>query len=39
MLFVIKLEDISYEPRLTIFKMDIMRAMGIKETRRPKRTY
>lgn len=32
-------EDITYEPRLATFEMDIMRAMGITETRRPKRTY
>jgi large subunit ribosomal protein L24 len=32
-------EDITYEPRLATFEMDVMRALGIEETRRPKRTY
>ena len=32
-------EDITYEPRLATFEMDIMRSMGITETRRPQRTY
>lgn len=32
-------EDITYEPRLATFEMDIMRAMDIQEPRRPGKTY
>ena len=32
-------EEITFEPKLATFDMDIMEAMGIKETRTPARTY
>ncbi|CAB4067049.1 RP-L24 [Lepeophtheirus salmonis] len=32
-------EEISFEPKLATFDMDIMESMGIKEERIPKRTY
>jgi len=31
--------NITYEPRLATFEMDIMQEMGIKETRIPKKTW
>nr|ACO14687.1 Probable 39S ribosomal protein L24, mitochondrial precursor [Caligus clemensi] len=32
-------EEITFEPKLATFDMDVMEAMGIKESRIPKRTY
>jgi len=32
-------EDITYEPKLATFEMDIMAAMNIQETRKPRKTY
>jgi len=32
-------EEITYEPSLATFEMDVMQAMGIKETRIPKKTW
>jgi L-asparaginase II len=32
-------EEITYEPKLATFDMDIMESMGIKEDRIPKKTY
>eukprot|EP00088_Acartia_fossae_P050749 TRINITY_DN568_c0_g1_i1.p1 TRINITY_DN568_c0_g1~~TRINITY_DN568_c0_g1_i1.p1 ORF type:complete len:267 (-),score=27.01 TRINITY_DN568_c0_g1_i1:101-901(-) len=32
-------EDVTYEPKLATFEMDIMDQMGIKETRIPKKTW
>ena len=31
--------DITYEPKLATFEMDIMQEMGIKEERIPKKTW
>ena len=32
-------EEITFEPKLKTFEMDVMDAMGIKETRIPKKSY
>ncbi len=32
-------EDITYEPRLATFEMDVMASMGIHENRKPKKSY
>ncbi len=32
-------EEVTYEPSLATFEMDIMRQMGIEETRVPKKTW
>lgn len=32
-------EEVTYEPKLATFEMDIMDSMGIKEDREPKKTY
>jgi large subunit ribosomal protein L24 len=32
-------EDITYEPRLATFEMDVMASMSIQEHRKPKKSY
>ena len=32
-------EDVTYEPKLSTFEMDIMDQMGIQESRKPKKTW
>ena len=32
-------EEITYEPKLATFEMDVMESMGIQETRIPKKSY